>query len=240
MQKLKLATYGLTLTTALVLTACGGGGSDPAPQPETFPANASQIHGQLQPWNSQWAGSVMPVNAAIEHPGADFKTPVTAAGKFDLQLPGAATMNSTYASDLMTLPEMFSLCEKLNVTGAPADLKISPINKLQTDTGKTLVASSNGGTTFKTWWYANKDASVHIVASGCTGFTATDSTLNLKAGWNVIDQKITTPNSAVILTYTNAAAPTTRVVWTEQGSAMGPMSLSGDFLQPWGKRHTAQ
>lgn len=215
------------MAPVLLLTACGG--NDPVPTD----TGARTLSGQLQPWDAQnpWATLVRPVNAAVETPQTDFTAPVNQAGQFDLPLPSIAAMNSTYKDDLMTLPGVFAACG-VNQSESLPDLKLLPLNKLETEKGTPLVMSSNGGTTFKTWWYADRDASVKINVKDCLGISS-QSTLNLKAGWNVVDQTLATaPDNTVTLTYTNGEWPSGRTVWTQQGS-MGLLGVQGDFLTTW-------
>lgn len=238
MQNSKTVKLGFALTTtALILSACGGPSTPPT---ETFPANPGIIHGQIQPWSTGLANKVFPVNSAIQTPGTAFTAAVTSVGKFDMTLPSASVMNSTYSSDLMTVQEAFAGCTNLTVTGAPAGLKITQINELQTDTGKAIIASTDA-TKYKLWWFATQDATVTINGSDCIGIGSTDSTVALKAGWNVIDQTSTSPSTDVIVTkYVNGVVPTTRVTWSVRGSGTGQLSMPANVLRPWVKAISTQ
>lgn len=229
--------FGLAFATAtLLLSACGG---PETPVDPPIQNSAGVIQGQISPWTTGWANSVKPVNAAIETPGADFTAAVRSNGGFDLTLPGAGAMNSTYAGDLMTVKNAFAGCSVLSTT-APDALKIAQINELVTDTNKSIVASSNGGINFKLWWYATQDATFTLSGSDCIGIGSTNSTLALKQGWNVVDQTTATAGGQNVTTYTVVAPPTERVTWSPGASALSMQGLSPNVLRPWVKAFNTQ
>lgn len=230
MKQTQTLLWGLPLTAALLLTACGGT-PDPQPQPTE---QAGQISGQIVPWAVDKAHEVLPVNAAIETPRADFKAPVNAAGQFDLNLPGVSAMTSTYAGDLTTVKAGFAGCTTLTTT-APDTLKIAQINELTTDTQRSLVASSNGGTTFKQWWFASENATFHITGRECLGTVGSfDTDLTLKRGWNVLDVNYNAASNTT--SYAVVAAPQGRVDWLDQTQAAASLKVPAHFLRPWVKQ----
>lgn len=225
--------FGVALTTvALALSACGG---PETPVDPPVSGSASVIQGKISPWTTGWANSVKPVNTAIATPGADFTAAVRSNGDFDLTLPTAAVMNSTYAGDLMTVKAAFGGCSILTTT-APDTLKMAQINELETDTKKGIYATSNGGINFKLWWFATQDATFTLNGSDCFGIGSTNSTLALKQGWNVVNQTTSTSGGVTVTTYAVTNPPTERVTWTQRGAgAMAQQGLSENVLRPWVK-----
>ncbi|MFC5848725.1 hypothetical protein [Deinococcus petrolearius] len=215
---------GTALTgAALLLAACGGSvtptgsGGDEVP-PVTAPAEQpGRILGQITPFTAGQASRVMPEELTIS-------APVRGEGLFDLALPGATAMTTTYADLLFAATDVFGACEKVTTT-APASLRLYPIATLKTDTGQTLTARAAGSTTVKNWWFASQAAS-YTFQGECLGLGTVDVTFNFKLGWNVLD--VTYGGTST--TYTQVAAPTTPVEWRAGG--LGSQRL-GNALEPW-------
>lgn len=241
---------GLVLTGAALLLASCGGGSAPVVTPPsdggggeippiTTPAEQTgRILGQITPFTAGQANRVMPVNAAVASPGTDFQAGVTSAGQFDLDLPRAGTVTTTYGGDLQSLRDSFASCSEFT-TNAPEGFKLLQINELTTDRQESLSASSNGGTRFLQWWFATQDAAVTFSGRNCLLIGQVDATLNLKLGWNVIQADYQGLGSGNVVTSFAVTAAPDRVAWT-QNSAVGAQSGGPSLLRPWIKGTSAR
>ena len=236
MQNLNTARLGLALTTAaLILSACGG---DPSPEPQPT-EQAGLISGVVQPMKPTTT-SVFPVNGAVETPGTSFTAAVQPNGNFDLALPTSATLNANYASDLNSVKSSYSYCDRnldpnaTFTTNAPDDMKMLQINELSSNDGRTLIASSNGGATFREWWYVDRDYQLTFTGTNCFSIGDVSADLALKKGWNVIEHNWKAVGDKNVTTYQVIAQPTARTVYTD--SSMAAQSVKGfniNMLRPW-------
>lgn len=236
MQNLKTARMGLALTTtALLLSACGG---DPQPEPQPT-EQVGVILGQVEPVRDS-TKTVAPVNGAVQTPGATFTATVQPNGTFDLNLPNSTTINGSYASDLKTVKNSYSYCDKsldpnaTFTTNAPDDMKMLQINELRSNDGRQLIAASQGGTTFRQWWYVDRDIQLTFTGTNCLFIGDASANLALKKGWNIVDQTLTPVGDKVVTTYTLATQPTERTIFSD--SAMATQSFKGfniNMLRPW-------
>ncbi len=221
---------GTVLTgAALVLASCGGGAITPETTPPpgggstelppvTTPAEQSgRIPGQITPFTAGQASSVRPEELSES-------AAVSGSGLFDLALPGATTMTTTYTDLLFNATDIFGSCENV-ITTAPDSLRLYPIASLKTDTGQALTANASGSTTAKNWWFANQDAS-YTFQGDCLGLGTVNATFNFKLGWNVLDVTYSGASTA----YAQVAAPTSPVEWRVGG--LGSQRLN-NALEPW-------
>lgn len=220
---------GLALTGAALLLASCGGGSAPVVTPPsdgggseippiTTPAEQTgRILGQITPFTAGQANSVKPEEL-------NESAPVSASGAFDLALPGATTMTTTYADLLFNATTIFGDCTNVSTT-APDSLRLYGVATLNTDTGQTLTARASGSTTVRNWWFANQDAS-YTFQGECLFLGNVSATFNFKMGWNVLDVTYGGTSTA----YAQVDAPTTAVEWRAGG--LGSQRLN-NALEPW-------
>lgn len=230
----KTLTLGLGLATVTILLSACGGPSTPEPTEQ-----AGLISGQVQPMRATTT-SVTPVNAAVETPGRPFTTTVQANGNFDLNLPNSAKLNSSYATDLKTVKASYSYCDKSLVpdatftTNAPDDMKMLQINELRSNDARQLVATTNDGTTFREWWYVDRDIQLTFTGTNCFFIGDINANLNLKKGWNVVEQTMTPVGEKVVTTFKLLTQPTTRTVYTDGSmTAQSNRSFNINMLRPW-------
>lgn len=215
-----------------VLSACGGGGDDSSTTPPNQDTEQRlSLSGQIQPFAAGQANTVFPVNVAIETPGPAFTAGVNTAGQFDLPLPGAATMTSTYAGDLLSVKQSFAGCATVE-TDAPDSMRLVQINELTTDTQHRLVAVQNGGTTFMQWWFSTDDRTIRLKGSGCINGSF-DATLPLKRGWNTLNATYSGSGGGVVTAYAVTTPPSGRVTWTDQTLSATSMKVDPAVLRPW-------
>ncbi|RJF72778.1 hypothetical protein D3875_15730 [Deinococcus cavernae] len=179
------------------------------------------------------ATQVKPLPQEVEKPQDDLIAQVN-NGQFNQQLPSVAAVNKEYMDDPIRFNDLF-VCE-VPVTAAPTDLKIIPINLLQTDTRQELTVQKDNGTstTFKFWWYSNKTQSVSVSGTNCSTFGSfTNQVFALKLGWNLVT--FTLNDDLKNSTFVVSAPTATRYTWTAANAAGAMLGQSNDpyFLMPW-------
>lgn len=226
----------------LTLSACGGPSTPAVPDltkaTETcaLPArpNGEQpgvLCGQL---GAVDATQVKPTKEEVTNPREDL-TATVRNKQFNQQLPSVKAVSSEYVpeNDPIAFNDLF-VCTKLT-SSSSADLKIIPINLLETNTGQQLQVQRDGATftTFTFWWYASKTEKVTISGTECFTFGSfSGQVLDLKLGWNTV--QFTLNDDLKNSKFAATAPTTTRYTWTA-ASASGLIGQSGDsyFLQPW-------
>lgn len=192
----------------LLLASCGGLiSSTKTKTPSSVPT--AVLNGQIDSWtpSEPLAKKVMPDNAIIEQPVAkdfSFAADVNQQnGTFKMILPDSDKVKVHYQSDMFnfTNKSMFAGCSESHVTTEPGNVSIIPLNKLITDTGKSLVSIEKNGVTYNTFWYSDKDVTINIDVKDCVGFHWAKNTIKLKAGWNYVEQKLITHGSNTQLDY---------------------------------------
>lgn len=186
------------LSGALLLASCGGGEA-PQPEPEKPAVGDPRIIlGNIDP--NQDLPSAVNVQALAQSdvPALrDLKAPVDAEGRFALTLPDAATMNGF--EDLQGAGETFGCFDPAAVT-APAGNQFFAVRYVhgvnngrdyfhKTDSGKEGEASVKTMRVF-----AKQDAKVSIKPSDTCPISAD---LDLKAGWNAVEETIGAGDNAV-------------------------------------------
>ncbi|THF86162.1 hypothetical protein E7T09_13130 [Deinococcus sp. KSM4-11] len=216
----------LTLLTGLtaLLAACGNTTVTITPTPKPTEV-AGLIMGKITPFTAGDANSVAPDYLKIS-------APVSTTGQFDLGLPKASVMNTTYNSDLVAIKDVFGSCTDPQIT-APADMEVFPINYLTTDKNQRIISEPTAGSTpftYRGWWYSNKEATVKFKGTQCLLLGDTDTTLSFKLGWNLV--LVSTDGNTA--TYTMSTQPTTHVAWQPFNTTkMASLGLSPNVLTPW-------
>ncbi|OLV17407.1 hypothetical protein [Deinococcus marmoris] len=223
------ATFAAVVGLSLVLSACGGGGgTTPEPDPKPPTEQMGLIKGQIIP--------NLTARVRAEEPA--LSTGVSAEGKFDLPLPDAQAMKTTYQDSLIKATDLFGLCDKVT-TDASAALRVRPINKLLTDNNATLISPVNTNPdiySYKSWVFSEVDSSFTFTGN-CVGLDDVTANVVLKRGWNVFDTQVNTKTRKTTYALATMPAPlaTDYTSWIKSsgGTSTSAQSLGANILEPW-------
>ncbi|CAM3871578.1 hypothetical protein [Deinococcus frigens] len=225
------ASFAAVIGLSLLLSACGGGGGAPEPDPIPDPQPTEQlglIKGQIAP----------KITTKVRAEEPPISTTVDAEGKFDLPLPNAQAMATTYQDNLIKATDLFGPCEMV-VTDAPASLEVRPINKLRLDNEAIIISPVNQNPdiySYKSWVFSEQDASFTFKGN-CFGLDDVTANVVLKRGWNVFDAQVNTKTKKT--TYAPATTPkplaTDYTSWIKSsgGTSTSAQSLGANILEPW-------
>ncbi|MBB6014820.1 hypothetical protein ACFP9V_03025 [Deinococcus radiopugnans] len=225
------ASFTAVIGLSLLLSACGGGGTvTPEPDPKPDPKPTEQV-GLIK-------GQIVPkLSAKVRAEAPKISTEVSAEGKFDLKLPDADSMSTTYQTDLIKATELFGLCDDKTQTDAPASLRVLAINKLRLDDNAIIIAPVNQNPdiySYKSWVFSEVDAAFSFKGN-CVGLDEVTANVVLKRGWNVFDAQINTKTKKT--TYELAATPkpeaTEYSAWVKSGGGTPAQTLGYNILEPW-------
>lgn len=216
------------VSAALVMSSCGpkgGKGTNPQPQPSTV----TEIRGDIEPLP---AGTTLVKDNENAGQGLGISAAVQSDGNFALKLPNISDMEGKYQPLLFDVPAVFG-CDSASVikNTASADVKLYPINYLATNNGQILKSTIDGSTTtdnYRGYWYSNKD--IKLEFKGKCSLADVDTVLDLKKGWNVVDNSIKLGKSA---TYAVNKSPATKFIWKVDNAAMNGQGLGMNILTPW-------
>lgn len=230
--KRPVASFAAAAGLTLLLSACGGGGGGitPEPDPKPDPTPTEQV-GLIK-------GQIMPkITTRVRAEEPPISTGVSAEGKFDLKLPNAQAMKTTYQGDLIRATELFGVCDDNPQTNAPASLRIRPINKLRLDNDAIIIAPVNQDPdiySYKSWVFSEIEASFTFKGK-CIGLDNVTANVVLKRGWNVFDTQVNTRTKQT--TYVPAATPaplaTDYSAWVKSSGGMTGQTLGVNILEPW-------
>lgn len=234
------APLAAALCASLLLAGCGG---DPAPTPQPGPVQPGPAQPE-QPQLGSVLGTIRPLNPAYTQVKTEElagSSGVDNAGKFGFALPTPEQMQTTYRADLFPVYDaeqelgVFGLCGRdVTKTNAPGDLRLYPLNKLVTNTGAQLFANrdASGSTALplkiKVWWYASKAATFNFKGE-CILWGKVDTTLSLRAGWNVLDVDLYGDRATLNV----ATQPDASLTWTPYSGDLS--GLSADRVQIGGQ-----
>ena len=222
------------LSGALLLASCGGGETPAPQQPEPTSGDARVIMGQIKPKQDAPASVNQDLPTAVNVEALrqsnvpalrDLQAAVDSEGRFTLTLPDAATMNQF--EDLQGAGEAFGCFDAAAVTAPKGNQffvvrYVHGVNNGRDYFNKTDSGAANEASVKRVRVFAKQDAHVNITPTDTCRISAD---LNLKAGWNVVEENIGAGDNAVT-SYKATDLPSGNVVFRDTKLFAGSVNKS--------------
>ena len=217
-------TFGAAfLSGALLLASCGGGETPQEPQQPTS-GDARVIMGDIEPnQDLPTAVNVEALRQSNRPALRDLQAAVDSEGRFALTLPDAATMSQF--EDLQGAGEAFGCFVPAAVT-APAGNQffvvryVHGVSNGRDYFNKTDSGAANEASVKRVRVFAKQDAHVNITPTDTCRISAD---LDLKAGWNVVEESIGAGDNAVT-SYKATSLPAGHVVFRDTALFAGSVN----------------
>lgn len=229
-------TVAVLLSSAM-LAACGGNPSTGNPAVYTAPTS---IQGTVKSWTAG-VGTV----TAVEGTTTLSTAPLAAGGSFSLALPSVAAItpylkatSSTDFSSVAGCTGALTVSDSAAQSYFLSTLKASAGSTTRTVTAATVTTTTAGTTTTVTldgrnWIYTDRafrlggSASCNSTTASGAPFTVNvTANVQLSAGWNIVQIKLTGTSTSSTLTLTQSNVADDPTVWEDSSAPVAAASLS--------------